>query len=194
MSRIHAIPTKYAGVRFRSRLEARWARFFDLVRWRWEYEPLDMDGYIPDFVLLFPRPVLVEVKPTFGVNELAKYTGKIEGSGWPGEALLVGATIGEDNDMDGPRGPRLGLLAEHSSADPGWNWGPAAGFRCTECDALTFCHAFMCWRSRVCDHYDGDGYIGSDDGAIRQAWREASNAVQWNPSTDEYPDWDEVLP
>ena len=30
---IKAIPTTYAGVRFRSRLEARWAAFFDLCGW-----------------------------------------------------------------------------------------------------------------------------------------------------------------
>jgi hypothetical protein len=33
------IVTEYAGARFRSRLEARWAAFFDLCGWRWEYEP-----------------------------------------------------------------------------------------------------------------------------------------------------------
>ena len=33
-----AIPTKYAGCYFRSRLEARWAVFFDTLDIRWEYE------------------------------------------------------------------------------------------------------------------------------------------------------------
>lgn len=46
-----AIPTAYGGVNFRSRLEARWAAMFDLLGWRWEYEPLDLDGYIPDFLV-----------------------------------------------------------------------------------------------------------------------------------------------
>lgn len=63
MGRMRAIPTVYAGVQFRSRLEARWAAFFDVVGWPWEYEPLDLAGYIPDFVLAFPMPMLVEVKP-----------------------------------------------------------------------------------------------------------------------------------
>ncbi|MEA2669684.1 MAG: hypothetical protein QOJ33_2618, partial [Chloroflexota bacterium] len=30
-----AIPTTYDGVNFRSRLEAKWAAFFDLLGWRW---------------------------------------------------------------------------------------------------------------------------------------------------------------
>lgn len=36
---IQAIETRYAGCRFRSRLEARWAVFFDTLGIKWEYEP-----------------------------------------------------------------------------------------------------------------------------------------------------------
>jgi hypothetical protein len=51
-----AIPTAYKGYHFRSRLEARWAVFFDTLGLEWDYEPegfeLD-DGtkYLPDFFL-----------------------------------------------------------------------------------------------------------------------------------------------
>jgi hypothetical protein len=31
--------TRYNGVNFRSRLEAKWAAFFDLAGWSWEYQP-----------------------------------------------------------------------------------------------------------------------------------------------------------
>ena len=62
-----AIPTKYNHVQFRSRLEARWAAFFDLAGWEWHYEPVDMNGWIPDFVLLGKQgnQIYVEVKPIF---------------------------------------------------------------------------------------------------------------------------------
>lgn len=40
---IKAIETHYAGCRFRSRLEARWAVFFDELGIEWEYEP---QGYV----------------------------------------------------------------------------------------------------------------------------------------------------
>lgn len=61
---IKAIPTTYAGVKFRSRLEARWAAFFDLCGWKWDYEPFDLDGWAPDFLLLLPiAKMLAEVKP-----------------------------------------------------------------------------------------------------------------------------------
>lgn len=59
-----AIPTQYSGVNFRSRLEARWAAFFDLAGVEWEYEPIDLEGWSPDFlVYLAGVPVYVEVKP-----------------------------------------------------------------------------------------------------------------------------------
>lgn len=50
-----AIETVYAGHRFRSRLEARWAVFFDTLNIPWEYEPegfeLPSGRYLPDFWL-----------------------------------------------------------------------------------------------------------------------------------------------
>lgn len=48
-----AIETRYAGCRFRSRLEARWAVFLDAMEIRWEYEPEGFETsagwYLPDF-------------------------------------------------------------------------------------------------------------------------------------------------
>lgn len=44
-----AVPTVYHGVQMRSRLEARWAAFFDLCDVKWDYEPFDLPGWFPDF-------------------------------------------------------------------------------------------------------------------------------------------------
>jgi hypothetical protein len=57
---IAAIPTTYRDIRFRSRLEARWAAFFDQVGLSWSYEPIDCPGWIPDFRV---GELLVDVKP-----------------------------------------------------------------------------------------------------------------------------------
>jgi hypothetical protein len=52
---IKSIPTQYGGVLFRSRLEARWAVFFDSCGWDWAYEQegytIDGVNYLPDFRL-----------------------------------------------------------------------------------------------------------------------------------------------
>ena len=61
---LKAIETEYRGYRFRSRLEARWAVFFDEAGIEWVYEPqgFDVNGryYLPDFYL--PQFGYFEVK------------------------------------------------------------------------------------------------------------------------------------
>jgi len=70
--KIKAIETKHKGYRFRSRLEARWAVFFDAIGIDWEYEPegFDLDGvyYLPDFYI--PSvDAWIEVKPKTGTRK-----------------------------------------------------------------------------------------------------------------------------
>lgn len=88
---IKAIETEYKGYRFRSRLEARWAVFFDANGIEWQYEPegfvLDLgnwyanppagvslsgsQAYLPDFYLPQVK-MFAEVKPQWpSPNELA---------------------------------------------------------------------------------------------------------------------------
>ena len=71
---IKAIETVYNGYRFRSRLEARWAVFFDAIGIKYEYEPegyeyknVLSDGpetyrWLPDFRLPNEDGLLIEVK------------------------------------------------------------------------------------------------------------------------------------
>lgn len=70
---ITPIETIYKGYRFRSRLEARWAVFFDKAGIEYKYEPdgftgIDGDPYLPDFYLPMEE-VYAEVK---GSNEQLK--------------------------------------------------------------------------------------------------------------------------
>jgi len=65
---MQAIPTTYRGIRYRSRLEARWATFFDELHIRYAYEPKafthEGENYVPDFYLPATK-TWVEVKPSF---------------------------------------------------------------------------------------------------------------------------------
>lgn len=68
-STLKAIETQYKGYRFRSRLEARWAVFFDLIGVQWEYEPEGFDlgpvgYYLPDFRItdIHGSPFYLEIK------------------------------------------------------------------------------------------------------------------------------------
>lgn len=74
--------TKYSGIWFRSRLEAKWARRFDNEGIGWQYEPQEVQidhgrFYTPDFYLEVRHRVIdlekikvwVEVKPTWAQAE-----------------------------------------------------------------------------------------------------------------------------
>ena len=91
---IQAIQTEYKGYKFRSRLEARWAVFFDALDVRWEYEKEgyefdDGTKYLPDFWL--PKfELFIEVKGMDpSENELHKVKLLREQSGHD-VALVIG--------------------------------------------------------------------------------------------------------
>jgi len=71
---MQAIKTIYNGVKYRSKLEARWSVFFDLYGLKYEYEPKTFrlnNGklYCPDFILL-DFDCYVEVKPLRPLTEI----------------------------------------------------------------------------------------------------------------------------
>ena len=85
VSRLKALPTTYRRVQFRSRLEARWAVFFDQLELHWEYEPQGfvLDNrkdkhpdscYCPDFLVRTPQgeDMWIEIKP-HNVTQNDKY-------------------------------------------------------------------------------------------------------------------------
>lgn len=164
---LSAIPTEYAGIRFRSRLEAKWAAFFDMCDWRWDYEPIDLAGYIPDFILQFGRPLLVEIKPLLDFDEseqLARAKEKAEATGWPGEILILGTVVH----------PRFGLIRD---ADAGWT--QAIPFRCDDCGSYSILADDGSWRCRVYGCDIGVRVRYADPWDVTVDFRRASTQVQW---------------
>jgi hypothetical protein len=81
MADLKPIETFYNGYRFRSRLEARWAVFFDKAGIPYQYEPEGFDlgefgYYLPDFYLPW-FDAYVEIKPE-GSNQLKEASEKLE--------------------------------------------------------------------------------------------------------------------
>jgi hypothetical protein len=85
-----SIPANYRGQHFRSRLEVRWAVFFDVLGIAWHYEPetFDLQGpdglvrYLPDFWLP-QQECYAEIKPgspneieALKASLLARHTGR----------------------------------------------------------------------------------------------------------------------
>lgn len=184
-----AIPTQYGGVNFRSRLEARWAAFFDLLGWRWLYEATDLEGWIPDFTLLGTHSTtLVEVKPIeFGRDvefilaqveertDLQKavrhWKAKADELGGFQEVLILGAY---PPCLNCPRHPAIGVLLEE--------WGDYDLAILNEDDLydFDFCALDGSFQMRLSGLHNGDHYLNYvETRTIKQFWNQASNRVQW---------------
>lgn len=103
---IKAIETEYNGYRFRSRLEARWAVFFDAVGLKWEYEKegFDLEGtwYLPDFWLP-DWHLWVEIKgatPTHDEKKKCQFLAKLSKY----NVLLLAGEIKKPNPLDSGSG------------------------------------------------------------------------------------------
>lgn len=132
MSEIKPIPTRYKGYHFRSRLEARWAVFFDALGVEWQYEAEGFalpDGtkYLPDFWL--PKVgagCFVEIKPgPLAADEACKiklladaprrYVMAFCGSPWPGEF-----SVWQFNRKPDPQPEVTALLQSIAGTDRDW--------------------------------------------------------------------------
>lgn len=171
---IQAIPTRYAGHEFRSRLEARWAAMFDRCRWLWQYEPLDLPGWIPDFLLPGPTPpMLVEVKPVVDWPAFYEHRTRIARSGWAGSVLLVGALVPWAEGEHTPTDAVLGQLRDGASQ----RWRPAVLSWCASCDRLTFVATRCPWCSAL-----ATGAARTDlRSFVARRWAEAGNDTRWMP-------------
>ena len=104
---IKPIETHYKGYRFRSRLEARWAVFFDTLGEKWEYEYegySDKNGfaYLPDFVFDNPggTSYFIEIKAKPPTNHEIKKARTMADNGMPGY-ILIGTPEAPQFDADG---------------------------------------------------------------------------------------------
>lgn len=106
---IKAIETQYKGYRFRSRLEARWAVFFDTLGIEWEYEKEGFDlgalgQYLPDFWLKnvgvrgYKKGMFAEIKgeeaTDIEIEKLARLSVEF------GHAAMLHGGIGEHPDLN----------------------------------------------------------------------------------------------
>ncbi len=184
--KIPAIPTLYKGRQYRSRLEARWAAFFDLLEWRHEYEPFDLDGWIPDFLIHGKYdPVLVEVKPFTSLEQfdIDKTTNALRNTHyWGTEVLLLGIapTLGSESwkSWENYQTVSLGWLGEFSSTEY------CADTYCFNLAPLTnspgFFHEYQSYTDRMSGRRHKEYSLMKKDDSD-PLWAQAANAVMWKP-------------
>lgn len=149
--KMKAIPTRYAGVIFRSRLEARWAAFFDLAGIQWDYEPFDLDGWTPDFVLHGDVPILAEVKPVPLVRS------------FPNDRLAMIASSSFDKAAAHRTSHWVVRLGIGPQSDSDF-------FGIGHLMDMDDCYSKWADAHKILEVKDE-----------RRLWREAGNAVQWRP-------------
>jgi Zn finger protein HypA/HybF involved in hydrogenase expression len=153
MADIKPIETYYNGYRFRSRLEARWAVFFDAMGIKYQYEP---EGYdLGDGVYYLPDFYLPEMKQFFEVkadinaistNDMEKI---IRLANQTGKNVIVGDGFFNFAGNE----PDEGHRTEKEKYD---FWGCDTYLvRCRECKTLYFENE-MSYRCTACGYYDGD--------------------------------------
>lgn len=184
---MEGIPTKYNNIMFRSRLEAKWAAFFDLCGWQWEYEPVDFNGWIPDFALYGKIDlVYVEVKPVIVMPE--DVCEKISRSGCAKEVLIVGQR--NPFPCEDSMGVAIGWIREgfyghnYDGLDDYEWWQEAAYGRWAAGNGtIGFCPSMGVYVDRITGTYDGGhfGDYGIDENELKQMWAEAQNRTQWKP-------------
>lgn len=169
---MNGIATTYHGIRFRSRLEARWAAFFTNIGWRYEYEPFDLNGYIPDFLILGERPMLVEVGPCATRNDYLAKAAKATAveKQVDHDVLVVGVSALPPLDHWAPSAGWLGQVDDWPTGDDfsgpanrGLAWDLALWHRCGACGAVAVHHAVQSYTGRPCGHGDGDHHLGQID-------------------------------
>jgi hypothetical protein len=188
------VATVYNGVQYRSRLEAKWACFFDLLGWPHEYEPFDLDGYIPDFAIMFKKPLLVEVKPVLSLDDVLEKCQKPIVSAWNENRriLIAGGGIGYHGSAESSHGRHtsynIGWMAygEDDNDDYDDNNITAAPFAvCPFCKKITtyplggFQTCVRCGSDLYGQDLKTPFYEGMYQVQLINMWQKAANAVQY---------------
>ena len=147
---IKAIQTEYNGFKFRSRLEARWAVFFDSAKIKYDYEPegyecADGKRYLPDFYLPdFDAYVEVKRDTKDGIAEIIEKCDKAITWGGEIKKIIIFSDIPQGKSVDGGMwhfpciywnddAPRWGwwFFCDYSKRDDEPLWGQTSRFDCS---------------------------------------------------------------
>jgi len=187
---IPAVSIKYNGVTYRSVLEATWAAFFDVVGWKYDYEPKRYGDWLVDFVIHGHKDIPVEVKPvTVFPVEVSDKIDECVPAIPPGDpaSLLDKTELIQSEDED----QEVLILGESPIFDAGYLgwireggwWDKAAfGFWSAGSGTLGFCHDMQSFGDRISGGYDGGCHgnyptVERVNNYVRRMWRLAEDRI-----------------
>jgi hypothetical protein len=172
---IKAIPTLYNGVQFRSRLEAKWAAFFDLMGLSWEYEPIDCDGYIPDFLVFGDnQSALVEIKPepVFDPDSRQTTQGRAAAKALGYHFIVLTERWRSHAKIE--QWKQCGWIYQYLPYAPDSDQAMSCTMWLSDNGRLDFGA-----EDSITNTLHGIGCSPFDGHALQSTWREAGNVVQW---------------
>ena len=173
---IAAKETMYDGIRYRSRLEARWAAFMKLAGWQFEYEPFDLHGWSPDFLIKAERRnILVEVKPITSLDyDVVKKICAAAAMGGFYDLLILGVGV-PVGDCGIGWCNELGENEMHMPIDEMWDIAapctPGAGHR------IGYCAEYESYKCRISGRYTGS--FNSEIDLARRLWKSACEKTRF---------------
>jgi len=193
-------PTTYNGMKFRSKLEARYNRIFTKFNWDFQYEPEvpELLNYQPDFVIYPKReksdylgevkPIYVEIKPIREITKLCDdpnydtFREKIY-KNWNREndLILFGGNLFNRLDWSAIALCWQGNFSKYS----GGSYGMNLSFENEDAEriGLSWHHAELIRKN---DHtYPINGSIGDEfqrvKNYIERLWNESWSDLRWEP-------------
>lgn len=178
--RLQAIETEYRGHKYRSRLEARWAVFFDNAKIPYVYEPEGFrmsDGtcYLPDFYLPDSK-TFVEIKGVMKDQDMRKIQSFMK-------EAKTDFLIGYDDikfqacdnwEIDQWSEEELTILAPEDPKRQGYTLaskGESSLVRCIRCGKKYFMGWSASFRCKCCGAHEGDGhFVALLDGDGDSTW------------------------
>lgn len=162
--RIPAIPTVYNGIKFRSKLEAKYAQAFDIIGIHWVYEEINFkfdDGtyYAPDF--FFPNSKqFFEVKGVLTPGDKHKILQLARS----GHQIAMGDSSGKfiyfDKKYDDlPSMWELCYLEEQNNNEHEFSYQDGFMFKCDRCHNWVLSGQQGSWECPACGRYDGDHHM-----------------------------------
>lgn len=158
-----SIPTKYRSDMMRSRLEAKWAKTFDLLGIEYYFEPqayiFDGVSYLPDFYLpqqdiFFEAKGVMDADDLLKINALALTIRKDVVIGYPnGTFQMVDMEKYGDDDV------------EPDTEETWWVEKDETRLaKCEKCHKWHFHNTVMMWDCRICGQWSKDWPLGSHYG------------------------------
>lgn len=158
MKRLPAIPTVYRGIKFRSKLEAKYARAFDILGISWTYEEVNFmfdDGtcYAPDFYMpeidtFFEVKGVMDEESKRKVEQLAKL----------GNRVVVGLPDGSIKMANGSSTGVYVCIPVNERKDSDL-WTDVYMSVCDKCETFFFYDGIGSYECTACGEHDGDHHL-----------------------------------